>query len=276
MRYTQIVNRNTANPFLKTPGGKRKLIPELSARVPANFNTYHEPFVGGGALFFWLQSQGRITKAILSDSNARLIGAYKGVRNDVETVIRKLGEMKTDRESFLAIRSAPPDGGTHAEMAAWYIYISKCGFNGLYRENRKGACNVPYGTPKNDICDPVALREASKALQCAELCAQSFEESATLVQPDDFVYFDPPYWPKSATASFTSYTAQGFKAAQQAKLRDIASKLREKGAHVLLSNSDTEQTRSLYAGFDIATVLAGRAINSRPERRGKVSELLIR
>jgi DNA adenine methylase len=262
------------NPFTKSCGGKRQLIPELSARVPANFNTYHESFVGGGALFFWLQAQGRIKKAVLSDSNERLIRAYRGVRDDVESVIAALQKMKTDRESFYAYRAQGPSG-TDVEFAAWWIFITRACFNGLYRENRKGACNSPYGTPKNDIVDAVALRESSKALQGVEILCEDFD-NAERAESGDFVYFDPPYWPKSKTANFTSYTAIGFKATDQERLRDLARDLRNRGVHVLLSNSDTDDTRRLYDGFDVATVLARRAINSRPERRGKVSELLIR
>jgi len=263
-----------ANPFTKSPGGKRQLIPELSARVPEKFNTYHESFVGGGALFFWLQAQGRITNAVLSDSNEKLIRAYCGVRDNVDAVIVALHKMKTDRESFYSYRTQGPSGAD-VEFAAWWIYITSCCFNGLFRENKKGACNSPYGTPKDDIVNEVALRESSKALQGVEILCEDFN-NAERAEAGDFIYFDPPYWPKSKTASFTSYTAKGFKAGEQERLRDLARDLRGRGVHVLLSNSDVDETRALYDGFDVATVGARRAINSRAERRGRVNELLIR
>jgi DNA adenine methylase len=263
-----------ANPFVKSVGGKRQLITELAARVPAKFNTYREPFVGGGALFFWLQAQGRITRAVLSDSNARLVRAYRGVRDDVEAVIAAVGKMRIDRESFLSVRANSPDDGTDVEMAAWYLYVNRCGFNGLYRENRKGVCNVPYGTPRSELVDPVALRESSKALQGVDIRHEDF--ASIEAELGDFVYFDPPYVPLSETARFTSYTAKGFGLPEQKQLHDIAANMRSRGVHVLLSNSDTEPVRNLYSDFDVATVKAKRVINSRVERRGKVSEVLIR
>jgi DNA adenine methylase len=263
-----------ANPFAKSVGGKRQLIRELSARVPVEFGTYHEKFVGGGALFFWLQSQGRVTRAVLTDANRRLIRTYRAVRDDVESVISAVLKLKTNRDSFHVLRSQSPDDGTDVDVAAWYIGINRMGFNGLYRENRKGQCNVPYGTPKNKLIDPVAFRASSLALQVADIRCEDFAN--TTPEVGDFVYMDPPYWPRSATSSFTNYTARGFKADEQTRLRDYAAELRRKGVNVLLSNSDMGQVRELYAGFDVASVGARRAINSRVERRGRVPELLIR
>ena len=263
------------NPFLKNIGGKRQLIRELSARVPAQFDTYHEKFVGGGALFFWLQAQDRITKAILSDTNSRLIRTYIAVRDNVESVISAVQKMKTDRDSFYAIRSQAPDDGTDVDVAAWYVLINRAGFNGLYRENKQGKCNVPYGTPRAKLIDADVFRESSRALQGVDIRCEDF--AATPPSTGDFVYMDPPYWPKNkTTAKFTSYTAKGFGPEDQTRLRDYAAELRAKGVHVLLSNSDVDETRNLYDGFDIASVGARRAINSRVERRGRVPELLIR
>lgn len=264
-----------ANPFAKNIGGKRQLIRELSARVPAQFDTYHEKFVGGGALFFWLQTQGRITKAILSDTNSRLIRTYLAVRDDVESVISAVQKMKTDRDSFYAMRSQAPDDGTDVDVAAWYVMINRAGFNGLYRENKQGKCNVPYGTPKDKLIDADAFRESSKALQGVEIRCEDF--AATEPSAGDFVYMDPPYWPRNkTTAKFTSYTSKGFGTEDQSRLRDYAAELRAKGVHVLLSNSDVDETRNLYDGFDVASVGARRAINCRVGRRGRVPELLIR
>jgi DNA adenine methylase len=263
------------NPFTKICGGKRQLIPELSARVPSEFGTYHEKFVGGGALFFWLQAQGRITKAILTDTNSRLIRTYLAVRDDVEAVIVGVQKMKTDRDSYYVTRAQVPDDGTDVDVACWFVYINRACFNGLYRENKQGKCNSPYGTPKSRLIDPLAFRASSLALQGVDIRCEDF--AATEPSAGDFVYLDPPYWPKNkTTAKFTNYTAKGFGPEDQTRLRDYAAELRKKGVNVLLSNSDTDETRSLYDGFDVATVGARRAINSRVERRGKVSELLIR
>lgn len=264
-----------ANPFCKAIGGKRQLIRELSSRVPAEFGTYHEKFVGGGALFFWLQAQNRITKAILTDTNSRLIRTYLAVRDDVEAVIDGVRKMKTDRDSFYATRAQVPDDGTDVDVACWYILINRAGYNGLYRENKKGMCNVPYGTPKDKLVDDAAFRASSLALQGVEIRCEDF--AATEPSAGDFCYLDPPYWPKNnTTAKFTSYTAKGFGPEDQTRLRDYAAELRKKDVNVLLSNSDVDETRALYDGFDVATVGARRAINSRAERRGRVSELLIR
>lgn len=264
-----------ANPCLKQAGGKRQLLPALSARVPESFNTYHEPFVGGGALFFYLQSQGRITKAVLSDVNARLIRTYVAVRDHVDDVIVRVQKMPIDRESFYRLRGEAPDDGTDVELAAWYIWLNRTCFNGLYRENKKGQCNTAYGTPKAPIISAEALRASSKALQGVELRCEDFG-SVERAGAGDFVYLDPPYWPKSETASFVSYTSGGFKAADQKRVRDMAQTMKDHGVHVLLSNSDTPQVRSLYDSFMVESVSARRAINCRADRRDAVGEVLIR
>jgi DNA adenine methylase len=264
-----------ANPFIKSVGGKRQLIRELSTRVPTQFDTYHEKFVGGGALFFWLQAQGRITKAILSDTNSRLIRTYLAVRDNVDGVIAGVQKMRTDRDSYYAMRPQAPDDGTDVDVAVWFVAVNRMCFNGLYRENKRGVCNSPYGTPKDKLIDADAFRESSLALQGIDIRCEDF--AATTPEPGDFVYMDPPYWPKNkTTAKFTNYTAKGFGPEDQARLRDYAAELRAKGAHVLLSNSDVDETRALYDGFNVAAVGARRAINCRAGRRGRVSELLIR
>jgi DNA adenine methylase Dam len=182
-----------ANPVTKCVGGKRQLLPQLAARLPESFSTYYEPFVGGGALFFYLQSQGRITRAVLSDANVRLMRTYAAVRDSVENVVGLVQKMPIDKESFYRIRAQSPNDGTDVDVAAWYIYINRACFNGLYRENRKGKCNVSYGTPKDPIIDPSALRASSAALQGVELRHGDFAQDAERIQPGDFVYLDPPY-----------------------------------------------------------------------------------
>jgi DNA adenine methylase len=271
-----------SRPFVKWAGGKRRLLEELLEGVPPGFRRYHEPFVGGGALFFGLA--GRIARpgqwATLSDANIRLVRTWRAVQNDVEGLILRLrdyAEAHTE-EQFYAVRAIDVDAfSDDSDVAAWFIYLNKTAYNGLYRVNRKGGFNVPVGRYADpQICDPEGLRSASRALRGAHIEHSGFDGVLDRALPGDFVYFDPPYVPASGTADFTKYTADGFTLHDQARLRDVAAALKARGVHVLLSNSDTEPVRELYGrGFDHRTVLCGRAINSRASSRGRVAELLI-
>jgi DNA adenine methylase len=260
-------------PFLKWAGGKRQLLPSLLQNAPANPAHYFEPFVGGGALFFALRPK----KAVLADVNQRLIRAYKGVRKSVDKVIRLLKSYPHDQEFFYSFREKNIDEGTDAEIAAWFIYLNKTGFNGLYRVNRGNRFNVPFGRYANPtICDEPTLRACSAALVGADLRVEDFESVVEKAKAGDFVYLDPPYVPLSTTSSFTSYTSQGFGDAEQTRLRDTARRLKERGVRVLLSNSSAPSVRKLYAdGFSITEVLATRLVNSKATARGAIVELLI-
>ncbi|MFM2247548.1 MAG: adenine methylase [Pseudomonadota bacterium] len=271
-----------ARPFVKWAGGKRRLIDELLEGAPAGFRRYHEPFVGGGALFFALA--GRYVRpgawASLSDVNIRLVRTWRAVQNDVEGLILRLKDYAEahDEEQFYAVRAIDVDKfDDDTDVAAWFIYLNKTAYNGLYRVNRSGGFNVPLGRYADpQICDPDGLRLASRALAGAHIEHAAFDSVLDRALPGDFVYFDPPYVPVSHTADFTSYTADGFSMADQARLRDVAAALKDRGVHVLLSNSDTATVRELYQGsFHHRTVLCGRAINSRASSRGRVAELLI-
>jgi len=268
-----------ARPFLKWAGGKRQLAPELLARMPAKFGTYYEPFVGGGALFFALVPQLRAGRAVLSDMNTDLTVSYIGVRDDVEGVIACLKEMPYDREFYLETRGKSAQSRNHmddAERAAWVIYTNKAGFNGLYRVNRKGEFNVPFGRYDNPtICDEPNLRAASAALKLAHIRIGDFERALRGAEEGDAVYCDPPYVPVSATADFTGYTSGGFGPADQTRLRDCALALKRRGVFVMLSNADVPAVRKLYRGFKIERVEARRAINSKADRRGAVGEVII-
>jgi DNA adenine methylase len=263
-----------ARPFLKWAGGKRQLLPHLRAHVPSTFGRYFEPFVGGGALFFALQPRA----ATLADVNERLIRTYAGVKADVGRVIALLQEHPYDEKFFYEARDVDVDARSDAEVAAWFIYLNKAGYNGLYRVNSKNQFNVPFGRYANPtICDEANLRACSLALANAELHNDSFEQVAARAKPGDFVYFDPPYVPLSATSSFTSYSANGFGAEEQIHLRDVALELKKRGVHVLLSNSSAPLVRDLYArGFDVTEVSATRMLNSKPTGRGAITELLIK
>jgi DNA adenine methylase len=261
-------------PFVKWAGGKRQLLPELRRHVPERFGRYFEPFVGGGALFFEL----RPSAARLTDVNARLIRTYSGVRNDVERVIGLLESYPHDERFFYELRDRDVDLGTDAEVAAWFIYLNKVGFNGLYRVNRKNRFNVPFGRHKNPtICDAATLRACSAALQRAELSVADFADSVADAGPGDLVYFDPPYVPLSVTSNFTSYTSDGFGPEAHKRLRDLALQLKERGVHVILSNSSADFVRDLYRpSFTTTEVLATRLVNSKVTRRGAITELVIR
>jgi DNA adenine methylase len=260
-------------PFLKWVGGKRQLLPALTAHMPHRFGRYHEPFLGGGALFFHLRPQ----RAVLSDTNSRLVRTWIGVRDAVEDVIALLQEWPHDRDFFTGLRARPIDGASDAEVAAWFIYLNRTAFNGLYRVNRRNIFNVPFGAYANPtICDADVLRAASAALADTELHVEDFGAVLDRADAGDFVYFDPPYVPLSASSSFTSYTADGFGMPEQTRLRDTARALKARGVHVLLSNSSAPAVHELYAdGFSRSPVSAARAINCDPTKRGPVTELLL-
>ena len=261
-------------PFCKWAGGKRQLLAKLAPRVPERFGVYHEPFVGGGALFFAVQP----AKSHLSDVNERLVRTYRGIQHDVEGVIRRLGEYPHQRKFFEQMRERDVDANEQdAAVAAWLIYLNKTGYNGLYRVNSKNRFNVPFGDHKNPtICDEENLRACSEALTGAKVHCEDFAKVLDRAVSGDFVYFDPPYVPLSVTSYFTSYTSDGFDMDDQRRLRDVALALKKKGVHVLLSNSSAPAVYELYkTGFDIHTVEATRKVNCKASGRGKITELLI-
>lgn len=266
-----------AAPFLKWVGGKRALLPELEQHVPPSLGRYHEPFLGGGSLFFHLAATGRLHRgAVLSDSNERLIRAYGGVRDSVEDVIRHLGAYPHDKDFFLELRDRSTVGLSDSEVAAWLIYLNRCGYNGLYRVNKQDRFNVSFGEYENPrICHAENLRACSRALAGVDLRCEPFELVEQRAEAEDFVYFDPPYVPLSAS-SFRSYTRQPFGIAEQEKLAGLARALKERGVQVLLSNSAAPVVRSLYQeGFAVREVFAPRHVNSRGSGRGRVMELVM-
>jgi DNA adenine methylase len=266
-------------PFVKWAGGKRQLLPALLRRLPANFRRYHEPFVGGGALFFALRGLGRLPHgARLADINPELVNAYQVVRDRVETLIVVLGTFRNEEDFYYEIRAQQPSQLDPVQRAARLLYLNRTCFNGLFRENRAGHFNVPFGRYRNpQFLRENDLRTASRALRGVTIEQGSFAELEQHVETGDFVYFDPPYAPLSRTASFTSYSRGGFDEAAQRSLGDLVRRLGERGVHVLVSNSSARLIYDIYAGDDlhVEQILASRAINSRADRRGKVPELLI-
>jgi DNA adenine methylase len=264
-----------ARPFVKWVGGKRQLLPAILERLSPVRWTFHEPFVGGGAVFFGLQP----SAAVLSDCNARLIRTYAALKHSVEDVVTLLGSYPHELAFFQELRGKNVDVLSDIEVAAWFIYLNRTCFNGLYRVNRRNQFNVPFGrNPGATICDAENLRACSRALRHATLRAEDFASVLDRAVAGDVVYFDPPYVPRSDTSDFTGYTAGGFTMEDQIRLRDVAVKLRDRGVRVLLSNSATSAVRTLYEGpfgFECTSISASRAINSAAERRGAIEEFLI-
>jgi len=246
--------------------------------MPVHFYTYHEPFVGSGALFFRLYREHKIKRAILSDINVELIDTYLAVRDHVWDIIQILSEFPHNEKFYYEIREKDPWSMGLAERAARMIYLNKTGYNGLYRVNRQGKFNVPFGRYKAPkYLDKDNLLAVSHALQNVEILCVPFDTVSARAKPGDWVYFDPPYVPISRTSNFTSYYANGFGLREQEKLRDICIELSKKHVYLMLSNSDTPIIRSLYATsfFAIDEVLANRAINCNGAKRGKITELVI-
>lgn len=269
----QISHRTVPRPFLKWAGGKTQLLSHLLPLVPEFSGTYHEPFVGGGALFFALRPR----NAILCDENERLIRSYRGLRDHAEEVIRRLRACPYDKDFYLEQREQVIDGSSDLDVATWMIYLNRTGFNGLYRVNRRNQFNVPFGRHVRPlICDANNLRACATVLQRAQVLHDTFESVESRAKKGDFVYFDPPYEPLSPTSNFTSYTSGGFGLENQRALRDLALRLKHRGVHVMISNSSAEPIYALYEkDFEIHEVPAFRRINCRRDRRGQVMELVI-
>jgi len=298
-----------ARPFLKWAGGKRQLLPTLRTFYPEGFGTYFEPFVGSGAVFFDLSSQGRLATrpAVVSDVNRDVIGCYQALRENVTAVIAALRRLADghDRDGnahyyairdgrFNPLRAQLPAAGARSrlsnayspELAAMLIYLNRTGFNGLFRLNRTGGFNVPAGRyAKPAICDAANLTAVAAVLRRpgVELRLAPFERVVEQAVAGDFLYFDPPYAPVSPTARFTAYTAGGFSAEDQERLQASVLGLAQRGCFVLLSNSDTEAVDALYAhsravrraGLHVYRVSARRAINARASGRGPVGEVVV-
>ncbi len=286
MAMVELVDESKAAlPFLKWAGGKRQLLPEIRKTMPASFfkerwtfkfGTYLEPFVGGGALFFELRALGFTGPAILGDSNAELMLCYREVAHNAGPLVARLRQLKYEEDFYYKVRAQKPAAMGAPAAAARTIYLNKAGYNGLYRVNRKGEFNAPFGRYTNPtICDEPNLRACAEALAGTQLITGDFEDIVSRAKRGDFVYFDPPYVPVSATADFTSYTKDGFGWKDQERLAACALRLKRSGVSVLLSNSDQPHVRRLYKGFEMRTVKARRNVNSKAGLRGHVNELLI-
>lgn len=276
-----MTEQTKVSPFIKWVGGKKQLLPELIKYAPKKFNTYYEPFLGGGAFLYQLQPQ----IAVVNDANSELINTYQQVKDHPNELITELAKLfaQDNKENYLKIRSADRNGEiskySNIDRAIRFIYINKAGFNGLWRVNRKGQCNVPYGLHSTLKVPENAILNDSKYFNNADIkfLNGDYQNCVKSAQKHDFVYFDPPYAPLTLTANFTSYTKNDFGLFQQKQLRDLALDLAQKGVYVMLSNSYTDTIKKLYANkiFHWHKVKAKRSINSNAKKRGKVSEVLI-
>ncbi|MBO4452122.1 MAG: DNA adenine methylase [Bacteroidaceae bacterium] len=289
-----------AKPFIKWVGGKSQLIEQLDAQLPADFDnwenvTYIEPFVGGGAmLFYMLQRYPNIQHAIINDINPDLAICYRTVRDTPEQLIESLMDIEN---AYLALETE--EGRKDFFMAARYRYneknldpienttkfffLNRTCFNGLYRVNKKGLFNVPFGKYANPtICDPETIRKDSELLQRVEILNSDFETTFEHARGNTLFYFDPPYRPLSDTSSFNDYAKEAFNDDAQVRLKEYCDHINEAGFHFMLSNSDCKGKNEndnffdvLYGAYQIERVWASRSINSNPEKRGKLTEILV-
>ncbi|NLC27444.1 MAG: DNA adenine methylase [Campylobacteraceae bacterium] len=272
-------------PFVKWAGGKRGLLPQILQLMPKKFNNYFEPFVGGGALFFELYSLGYLENKniYLFDINSELINTYNIVKSDPTLLINELEifKQKHSKEFYYEVRAWDREKDflkiDDLLRATRFIYLNKTCFNGLYRVNRKNQYNVPIGSYKNpNICDAETIYNASEALQNATILNTSYKDVLKHATKDDFVYFDPPYYPLTTTSSFTSYSEFEFLENEQFELFEVFDKLNDMNAKVMHSNSDTEFIKDLYAEYEVQNIKANRFINSKSSERGKINEVLIK
>ena len=289
-----------AKPFIKWVGGKGQLIEQLEAKLPADFDnwddaTYIEPFVGGGAmLFHMLQKHHNIKHAVINDINSDLITCYRTVRDNVEELISTLQEIQAQyyalqdieakREMFMEVRQRYNEKNLDPiENTAKFFFLNRTCFNGLYRVNKKGSFNVPYGKYMQPlICDEDTLRADSKLLKRVEILEGDFENTLFYAKGKILFYFDPPYRPLSDTSSFNNYTKEAFNDESQIRLKHFCDKVTAEGHSFMLSNSDCKVKNEadnffdiLYADYYVDRVMASRNVNANGAKRGKISEILV-
>ena len=259
-------------PFLKWAGGKTRLLAALRQSLPPQFNRYFEPFVGGGAFFFDLSPK----TAVLGDSNPELMNCYEVVRDQPAELIEYIADLRVNGPEFYRLRELDPETLPAVARAARLIYLNKTCYNGLYRVNKHGRFNTPYGRHCNvKLVDPANLRAASECLKKSHLLCADFEAVLKTAKKGDFIYLDPPYVPVGKFSDFKRYTKDQFYEADQERLAEQFRELAGKGCFVLLSNSFNEKTATLYSEFLQRTVQMPRFVNCNGEGRGKVDELLI-
>lgn len=266
-------------PVLKWVGGKRQIIGQIMQYVPESFSTYYEPFVGGGAVLFELQP----AKAVVNDTNRELINLYMVIKDNVEELITDLKQHRNDKNYFYQLRGLDRDRDSYNKLtpvqrASRMIYLNRTCYNGLFRVNKAGEFNTPFGNYKNPrIVDAITLRAVSNYFNRADITftCRDFEEVLEGAEKGAFVYLDPPYDPVSATANFTDYDRGGFDRDEQIRLKKTCDRLNLKGINFLLSNSATDFIKDLYRDYRIEVIQAKRPINSKADKRGEIDEVLV-
>lgn len=272
-------NKNNVLPILKWAGGKRQLLPILRTHYPREYNTYFEPFLGAGAVLLDLQPE----HAIVNDINEELINVYNNVQNNAENLINVLETYENDKDLFYSIRGLDRlpiyQFLDPVLRASRILFLNKTCFNGLYRVNKSGHFNVPFGNYKNpNIINEEGILSLHNYFENNEviLLNTDFKVALDTASKGDFVYLDPPYDPVNKTSAFTSYSNDGFTKDDQINLYKTFCELHDRGCKLLLSNSATEFILDLYKDFKIELVDASRNINSKGEGRGKVKEVLVK
>ena len=258
-------------PFLKWAGGKRWLLPLSRAMKDLEISTYYEPFLGSGAMFFGAIPQ----RAVLSDTNAELIGTYKAIAADWKTVEKLLAEHDRQhcKEHYYAVRSSSPSSS--AERAARFIYLNRVCWNGLYRVNRQGVFNVPLGSKTSAVLDSDNFAATARLLQGAKLLVTDFEAPIDLAGPGDLIFADPPYTVRHQHNGFVKYNEQLFSWADQIRLHAALIRAKDRGAVVLCTNADHESVRELYSdGFRILGMNRFSSISGKGGTRGKYAEIM--
>jgi DNA adenine methylase len=258
--------------FLRWAGGKHRLLDVLLPAVPRSMGTYHEPFLGGGALLFALQHPGRRS---VNDVNSALVTTYRMLRDRPEELIAALRAHAADTSAaaYYALRAASPD--EPVAVAARFIALNRLGWRGLHRVNRAGLLNTPYGHLRRPtVCDEPLLRADAAALAGVDITCGSYTDALTTAAAGDFVYLDPPYWPGTPAGGFTAYDAAGFTVADHRALAGVIADLGARGVQVMLSNSDTPLTRELFGDLRLHTVSVHRSIPAKAAARGVATELL--
>ena len=265
-------------PILKWAGGKRQLLPEIRKYIPETFNTYFEPFIGGGAVLFDLKPE----TAVINDINDELINLYNTIKISPDDLIKELKTYKNEQDFYTEIRNLDRSEDykdlSNIKKAARMIYLNRTCFNGLWRVNKKGQNNVPFGRYTNPlICDEETINDLSKFFndKNIQILNESYTEVLKLTEYMDFVYLDPPY-DKISDTSFTSYSSFDFDRKQQKKLKEECDKLTDNNVFFLQSNADTPFIRELYKDYEIIIIKANRNINSDASKRNKINEVLIR
>jgi DNA adenine methylase len=276
-------NIQKARPFVKWAGGKARVVPQILELFPSEFKKYYEPFLGGGALYFSISPQ----NGCLNDINCVLIEAYLHIRDELNELIPDLTKIQ---EHYYSLSSLKDKSDYYYEQrqvfnglnikslhrSALFIFLNKTGYNGMYRENRSGGFNIPFGKRKEPIiCDSDNLELVSEVLKKIDIKCGSYNEALKDAKAGDFIYLDPPYEPINGTSNFTEYQAGGFVKDDQRKLSKVYRELSDKGCLVMMSNSTADLIYELYADFNINKITVSRGINAIKSSRGKIEELII-